>query len=89
MFEVLSCGYVGPAPELRSLANNDMDPESSTTGGGSDLDSNKSWSSSASSNYSLTTPSGVPSAQALIRNMKSTLESLDVRITFRMREKKS
>jgi len=35
-------------------------------------------SSSASSNYShLTTPSGVPSAQALIRNMKSTLGALD------------
>ncbi|KAJ7647753.1 hypothetical protein FB45DRAFT_208129 [Roridomyces roridus] len=35
-------------------------------------------SSSSSPNYSnLTTPSGVPSAQALIRNLKSTLGTLD------------
>ncbi|KAJ6589963.1 hypothetical protein DFH09DRAFT_1140537 [Mycena vulgaris] len=53
-----------------------MDSESPTTGG-SDLDSNESLSSSASSTYSLTTPSGVPSAQALIQNMKLTLEALD------------
>jgi len=53
-----------------------MDSEPPTTGG-SDLDSNESLSSSASSNYSLTTPSGVPSAQALIQDLKSTLEALD------------
>ncbi|KAJ7169165.1 hypothetical protein C8R43DRAFT_982528 [Mycena crocata] len=53
-----------------------MDSASPTTGG-SDLDSNESLFSSASSNYSLTTPSGVPSAQGLIQNMKSTLEALD------------
>ncbi|KAJ7496825.1 hypothetical protein FB451DRAFT_1456578 [Mycena latifolia] len=52
-----------------------MDSESPTTIG-SDLD-NEFLASSASSNYSLTTPTGVPSAQALIENMKSTLEALD------------
>ncbi|KAF7351017.1 ATP-binding cassette transporter [Mycena sanguinolenta] len=44
----------------------------------SDLDSsNDPLDSSASSNYSLTTPSGVPSAQALVRTTKSALEALD------------
>ncbi|KAJ7772036.1 hypothetical protein DFH07DRAFT_803485 [Mycena maculata] len=53
-----------------------MDSETPTTRN-SDLDSSDSLESSASSNYSLTTPSGVPSAKALIYNMKSTLEALD------------
>ncbi|KAJ7655386.1 hypothetical protein B0H17DRAFT_1099150 [Mycena rosella] len=54
-----------------------MDSKSPTTTAGSDLDNTDPLSSSASSNYSLTTPSGVPSAQGLIRDMKSTLEALD------------
>ncbi|KAJ7935210.1 hypothetical protein B0H13DRAFT_521139 [Mycena leptocephala] len=53
-----------------------MDSVPPTTGG-SDLDSNESLSSSASSNYSLATPSGVSSAQGLIQHMKSTLGALD------------
>ncbi|KAJ7099510.1 hypothetical protein B0H15DRAFT_549820 [Mycena belliarum] len=52
-----------------------MDSASPTTTA-SDLD-HEFLSSSASSNYGLTTPSGVPSAQSLIQNMKSTLDSLD------------
>jgi len=53
-----------------------MDSASPTTGG-SVLDGSESLSRSVSSNYSLTTPSGVPSAQALIRDMKLTLGALD------------
>ncbi|KAJ6593381.1 hypothetical protein B0H19DRAFT_19059 [Mycena capillaripes] len=56
-----------------------MDSVSPTTRG-SDLDSSESLSSSASSNYSLTTPSGVSSAQGLIQNMKATLGALDERL---------
>ncbi|KAJ7747755.1 hypothetical protein B0H16DRAFT_1554461 [Mycena metata] len=54
-----------------------MDSASPTTGA-SDLDSSESSSSSASSNYSLTTPIGVPSGQSLIENMKSMLGALDL-----------
>ncbi|KAJ7270076.1 hypothetical protein B0H12DRAFT_823982 [Mycena haematopus] len=46
---------------------------------GSDLDSSNelALSSSASSSYSLTTPSGVSSAQTLVRTTKSALGALD------------
>ncbi|KAJ7188787.1 hypothetical protein C8R46DRAFT_30047 [Mycena filopes] len=52
-----------------------MDTASPTTGD-SDGD-NESLSSSQSSNYSLTTPPGVPSGQGIIENMKTMLGDLD------------
>ncbi|KAJ6491757.1 hypothetical protein C8R47DRAFT_1121678 [Mycena vitilis] len=54
-----------------------MESQSPSTRG-SDLNSSPAaLESSASSNYSLTTPSGVPSAQALIQHVKVALGALD------------
>ncbi|KAJ7029993.1 hypothetical protein C8F04DRAFT_1114970 [Mycena alexandri] len=65
-------------PSTTLPLTHDMDSASPTTvTRGSDLDSNESSSSSASSNYSLTTPSGVPAGQGLIEDMKSMLGALD------------
>jgi len=56
-----------------------MDSVSPTTRD-SDLDSSEPLSSSASSNYSLSVPSGVQSSQALVRRGRSMLGALDVKL---------